>query len=448
LTSTAPRSTSSTASPFPAYQVCVVGLGKIGLALAAQYISKGVPVFGADIDGAVVELVSTGAVPLNSEAGLAERVRAGVASGLLRATTDTRDAVAASNVVVVIVPLLVDAEGHPEFRALDAATSAIASRLQRGTLVIYETTLPLGTTRERFGPMLERHSGLRAGSDFLLAFSPERVYVGRTFDDLRKYPKIVGGTTPEATAAAADFYSAVLDAEIMRMPDADTAEFVKLAETTYRDVNIGLANDLARFAHARGIDAVQAFAAANTQPFSHLHQPGIGVGGHCIPVYPRFLLAQARQDELGIVRLARQLNDDQARYAVELLAGHFNGQLRGRRVLILGLAYRGGVKEASFSSAVLVTRALAERGAQPLLHDPLFSDAELVVTGAEPVRLQPPPPVDAVILQADHAEYLDLDWSAFTGCAVVLDGRNFLDRRRVEAAGLEYISLGRERARA
>src|SRR5262249_51199207 len=157
-----------------------------------------------------------------------------------------------------------------------------------GTLVIYETTLPLGTTRERFGPLLER-SGLRIGLGFLVAFSPERVYVGRTFEDLRKYPKIVGGTTPETTRAAVEFHETVLVRPVMAMPDADAAEFVKLAETTYRDVNIGLANDLARFAQARGVDAVAAFAAANTQPFSHLLQPGVGVGGHCIPVYPRFL---------------------------------------------------------------------------------------------------------------------------------------------------------------
>ncbi|HYW87040.1 MAG TPA: NAD(P)-binding domain-containing protein, partial [Chloroflexota bacterium] len=240
------------------FRICVVGLGKIGLALAAQYVSKGWPVFGADIDPDLVQLVARGDAPANSEPGLPERVTAGTASGLLRATVDTTEAVAASNVVVVIVPLLADSHGQPDFRALDGATTAIAGGLQPGTLVIYETTLPLGTTRNRFGPLLER-SGLRHGQNFLLAFSPERVYVGRTFEDLARYPKVVGGTSPSATRAAADFYSAVLDAQVMEMPDSETAEFVKLAETTYRDVNIGLANDLARFAQGRGLDAVTAF---------------------------------------------------------------------------------------------------------------------------------------------------------------------------------------------
>lgn len=422
--------------------VCVVGLGKIGLALAAQYVSRGVPVYGVDINRELVGQVNRGGVPPNSEIGLAERVQTGVAEGLLRATTDTAAAVGESNVVVIIVPLLVDERGQPDFRTLDAATQAVGSGLQTGSLVIYETTLPLGTTRNRFGPLLEQRSGLRPGLEFQLAFSPERVFVGRTFEDLARYPKVVGGTTPEATEAAARFYSAVLVADIMRMPDAETAEFVKLAETTYRDVNIGLANDLARFAQARGIDAVAAFRAANTQPFSHLHTPGIGVGGHCIPVYPQFLLAQAAPGELEIVRRARSLNDDQARYALDLLAKEL-GELAGKRVLILGLAYRGGVKEASCSSAVLVAAALRERGAQPLLHDPLFSHEELGATGAEPVDLNGRVPVDAVVLQTDHPEYLDLDWSLFDGCQVVLDGRNVLDRSVVEAAGLRYVAIGR-----
>jgi nucleotide sugar dehydrogenase len=423
------------------FRICVVGLGKIGLALAAQYVSKGWPVFGADIDPNLVKLVARGEAPANSEPGLAERIASGTANGLLRATVDTTEAVAASNVIVVIVPLLTDPQGQPDFRALDSATAAIASGLQPGTLVIYETTLPLGATRDRFGPLLER-SGLRHGQDLLLAFSPERVYVGRTFEDLARYPKIVGGTSPSATRAAASFYSAVLDAQVMEMPDSETAEFVKLAETTYRDVNIGLANDLARFAQARGVDAVTAFRAANTQPFSNLHTPGIGVGGHCIPVYPRFLMAQAQPGELEVVRHARALNDGMAEYAVDLLEQRL-GSLRGKRVLILGYAYRGGVKEASCSSALLAIQSLQRRGGVPLLHDPLFSDAELAASGAVPAHLDGPLQVDAVILQTDHAEYFGLEWSLFQGCQLVLDGRNVLDQQTIEAAGLSYVAIGR-----
>jgi nucleotide sugar dehydrogenase len=423
------------------YRVCVVGLGKIGLALAAQYVTRGLPVVGADIDAGLVDAVNRGQVPEHAEVGLDERVRRGQQRGLLRALTDTTAAARDSNLIVVIVPLVVDREGQPDFAALDAATRAIAAGLQPGTLVVYETTVPLGTTRQRFGPMLEA-TGLRLGRDFDLAFSPERVLVGRTFDDLARYPKIVGGVTPAATQRARDFYAAALGAPVITLPDTETAEFVKLAETTYRDVNIGLANELARFAQARGIDAQAAFDAANTQPYSHLHTPSVGVGGHCIPVYPRFLLAQARPGELPLVSEARRGNDGMAAYAVELLARQL-GSLAGKRVLVLGLAYRGGVKEASFSSALLVVDALRARGARPLIHDPLFTTDELLRTGAEPTRLETVGGIDGIIIQADHGEYRQLDWGRFRGCQAVVDGRHVADARAVQAAGMRYVAVGR-----
>src|SRR5258708_26927605 len=184
--------------------------------------------------------------------------------------------------------------------------------------------------------------GLRMGIDFDLAFSPERVLVGRTFEDLRRYPKVVGGVSAQSTERAAQFYRAVLDAEILVMQNAETAEFVKLAETTYRDVTIGLANELAPFAQARGIDVVLAFRAANTQPYSHLHQPGVGVGGHCIPVYPHFLLSRA--PELTLVEASRKANDGQVDRAIETIEAALGG-LNGAEVLVLGLTYRHGVKE-------------------------------------------------------------------------------------------------------
>jgi nucleotide sugar dehydrogenase len=440
VTVAAPGVAAGVAPEMP-YRVCVVGLGKIGLALAAHYAGRGMPVVGADIDDRLVAAVNRGEAPDNAEHGLAERVRQGHLSGLLRAVTDTPAAVRASNVVVVIVPLVVDGHGQPDFAALDAATRAVAAGLQPGALVIYETTLPLGTTRRRFGPMLEA-TGLRLGVDFDVAFSPERVLVGRIAEDLERYPKIVGGITPEATRRARAFYAAALGAPIIEMPDAETAEFVKLAETTYRDVNIGLANELARFAQRRGIDALAAFRAANTQPYSHLHTPSVGVGGHCIPVYPRFLLAQAGPDELPVTRQARRANDGMAAYAVDLLARELGG-LASRRVLILGLAYRGGVKEASFSSALLLIEALRRRGARPLIHDPLFTTEELRASGAEPIRLERAGPIDGIIIQSDHAEYRTLDWSRFGGCRAVVDGRHVTEAEPVEAAGMRYVAIGR-----
>src|SRR5215207_9659079 len=189
-------------------QICVVALGKIGLPLAVQFASKGHHVVGADVSQSVVDAVNAGVEPFPGEFELGTKMRTAVDAGLLRATTDTAAAVAQSEAVVVVVPLFVDAEGVPDFGWMDAATRAIAAGLRPGTLVSYETTLPVGTTRERWGPLLAEGSGLEVERDFDLVFSPERVLTGRVFADLRKYPKLVGGVNDRSTRRGLDFYAA------------------------------------------------------------------------------------------------------------------------------------------------------------------------------------------------------------------------------------------------
>jgi nucleotide sugar dehydrogenase len=428
-----------------AYTVAVVGLGKIGLPLAARFAQSGLEVTGCDINPEVVAEINAGRAHVRQEAGLDEAVSSAVGQGLLRATTDTAAAVRQCNVVVVIVPVVVDEERNVDYRGIDAATRAVAEGLQPGMLVLYETTLPVGTTRTRFGPALEQISGLRAGEDFCLAFSPERVYSGRIFRDLEQYPKVVGGTTPECTRRASEFYRvALVGASVLEMQDADTAELVKLMETTYRDVNIALANEFARFASARGLPVDQAIAAANSQPFSHIHRPGIAVGGHCIPVYPYFLTNYADEGEMNLPRLARRVNDAMAGWALQRLSQELGG-LEGKRVLVLGLAYRENVKEPIFSGGVRLISLLREAGAVPLVNDPLFTDEEIAGYGAVPARLEDIPAIDAAVLQAYHNRYRDVDWSvlARSGCKVVVDGRNSIDRAAVRAANMTYLGMGR-----
>lgn len=370
-----------------------------------------------------------------------ERVAKTVAEGRLRATTDTTAAVRDSQVVVVIVPLHVDAQARVDFKTLDAATAAVAKGLRPGTLVIYETTLPVGTTRGRLQRQLEAGSGLRGGRDFFLAFSPERVYSGRIFQDLARYPKIVGGIDEESTTRAANFYRSVLDAEVRPVANSETAEFTKLAETSYRDVNIALANELALYARRRGVDATQAFEAANTQPFSHLHRPSIGVGGHCIPVYPQFLIADSEKGEVEMLRLARKTNDHMVTVAVEQLDAALGG-LQGRTVLLLGLSYRENVKELAFSVALRLIPALQHAGARVLAHDPLFEPSEVDHLGVELVEdLATPPAVDAIVIQAFHREYNQLDWARFQGLRVVFDGRGGLRPNALEGLRAQYLSV-------
>lgn len=428
-------------------QICVVALGKIGLPLAVQYASLGHRVVGADISPRVVDLVNAGEEPFPGETGLAEGLKQAVADGLLTATLDAAAAVAAAEAVVVVVPLVVDAHDVPDFGPLDAATSAIAAGLRPGTLVSYETTLPVGTTRERFGPMLEAGSGLKAGTDFALVFSPERVNSGRIFADLRKYPKLVGGVDEASGERGAAFYAAVLEFNertdlprpngVWNLGSAEAAELAKLAETTYRDVNIGLANTFARYADRIGVDVADVIEACNSQPFSHIHQPGIAVGGHCIPVYPRMYLWNDQEAE--VVRVARAANAAMPGYAVDLLEREHGG-LAGARVVVLGAAYRGGVKETAFSGVFPTVEALAARGAEVVVADPMYTDEELRGFGFEPYAAGSP--VDAAIVQTDHEAYRKLAPADLPGIRTLIDGRRITDaaawtgvRRRLIGAG-------------
>ena len=410
-------------------KISVVALGKIGLPLAVQFATKEFSVIGCDVNGETVDLVNSGSTPFPGESFLEERLASVVNKGLLSASTRTTDAVRKSDVIVVVVPLFVDGKGVPDFGWMDAATRDIAAGLQRGALVSYETTLPVGTTRNRFAKMLEEESGLKAGVDFNLVFSPERVLTGRVFADLRRYPKLVGGLTPACAEAGVKFYESVLDFDerpdlpkpngVWNLGSCEASEMAKLAETTYRDVNIGLANQFARYADTQGIDIYKVIEACNSQPYSHVHQPGIAVGGHCIPIYPQMYLWN--DPAATIVDAARQANFAMPRYGVDLLA-KVHGNLQGQTVGVFGASYRGGVKETAFSGVFDVVTELQNQGAVVKVHDPMYSDDELHELGFTPLHYGES--LDAAVFQADHAEYSSVTAEMIGNARTIVNGRN------------------------
>jgi nucleotide sugar dehydrogenase len=412
-------------------RITVVGLGKIGLPLSVQYASKGHFVFGVDINQETVKLVNLGVEPFQGEASLSSNLKKVIDSKNLSASTELSKSVSYSEVVVVAVPLIVRAHGEPDFDAMDSATREIGKGLKAGTLVSYETTLPVGTTRNRLIPILERESGLLAGRDFFVTFSPERVLSGRVFTDLRRYPKLIGGLDHISQQKGVEFYEAVLDFDaredlpkpngVWALGTLEAAELSKLAETTYRDVNIALANQFAIHAESLGVDIYKVIEACNSQPFSHIHQPGVAVGGHCIPVYPHLYLQG--DPEAKLVANARQLNDSMPAHVVSLLETQL-GDLSGMKILILGLAYRGGVKEHAFSGTWELAKVISEKGGLPVVHDPMYSELELQKLGLIPHQLGQVS--DAAILQTNHKEYKQLKAEDLPGVNMIVDGRNFL----------------------
>ena len=414
-------------------RVAVIGLGKIGLPLAVQFSTKGCKVFGADTNKITVDKINSGREPFLGEAGLASLLKNSVQLGNLHAMSDSTAAVAQAEIVVVAAPLFVDEHANPDFRAMDAATKSIGRGLKPGTLVSFETTLPVGTTRNRLTPILEKESGLKSGIDFFVVFSPERVLTGRVFEDLRKYPKLVGGVDPASELMGVEFYASVIDFDerpdlprpngVWTMGSAEAAELAKLAETTFRDVNIALANQFALHAEESGIDVYQVIEACNSQIFSHIHQPGVSVGGHCIPVYPHLYLSG--DPDASVVSAARGANKAMPSHLLDRVE-EVLGTMDGKKIAILGLSYRAGVKESAFSGAWDLVGLIKERGGVPVVHDPLYSSDELISLGLIPYKLGET--CDGAVLHTNHESYRNLLAGDLPGVRIMADGRNFISK--------------------
>lgn len=416
--------------------VAVIGIGRIGLPLAVTIASRGHRVTGCDIDAAHVERINRAQNPLPDEAGLGEVLARVIADGTFRATTDTPAAVASAQVILFAVRVDIDPEGRADLSHLLAAADTVAGALQPGALCIFDTTLPVGTTRRVLVPRLEA-AGRRLGHDLHVAFSPERLLMGRVIEDLTKYPKIVGGVDPRGGELAADFYRQTFGGEVILLSSAEAAELSKLAEGAYRDLNIALANELAMVADVHGLDIEEVIRAANSQPYSHIHVPGTGVGGHCIPVYPRFLMQGEGPSALSA--LGRAVNDAMPGYVVRRLAALLGG-LEGRRVLVLGLTFRPNVAVTFHTNALDLKRELEALGAAVHGHDPLLSREGIASLGFERAP-EPFPRYDAAIVHSYHAAYAGLEWGRLA--PVIVDARNALDRSAVEAAGARYLGVGR-----
>lgn len=419
--------------------VAVYGLGKMGLPLASVYADVIGNVTGADVDPDVVESVAAGESHIAGEPGLDELVSEVVGTGALSATTDGPAAAVDARVHVVIVPTLVDENSRPDLSVVESVIEDIAAGLDPGDTVILESTVPPRTCRDRVEPLLADESGLDPGT-FGLAFCPERTSSGRAIEDIRgAYPKIVGGIDDESTRVAELIYGEITDNDVIPVSDATTAEAVKVFEGIYRDVNIALANELAKHGEELEVSVLEAIEAANTQPFCDLHVPGAGVGGHCIPYYPHFLIQEFEADS-RLLETARDINDTMPGYTAELALNGLAEQGRDSDdadVLVLGLTYRAGIDELRATPAMGVIERLVSAGANVTAVDPVtdtyrpFEDAGADVLALDDARERA---YDAVVLVTAQEAFQDLDVPALAtdGELVVVDGRQALSELQNE----------------
>ena len=413
--------------------VAVYGLGKMGLPIAAVFAEVTGNVVGADIDPDVVAAVNAGDSHVAGEPGLDELVADRVEAGALSAVSDPREAAAAASIHVIIVPTLLTESDAADLAVVDAAVDAIATELSPGDAVFVESTVPPRTCADRIAPRLAELSGLVPDA-FGVAFCPERTSSGTALRDIREaYPKVVGGVDAESTRVARLVYEEVTDNEVVPVRDAATAEATKVFGGVYRDVNIALANEFARYAEAMGIDVREAIEASNSQPHSHILSPGPGVGGHCIPVYPYFLTNGFDADS-PLIRIARVVNDEMPSYAVDELRSILAAErgveeravLDGARTLVLGVTYHPGVDEVRNSPAVEVIEELRRHGATVDAVDPIVSDfgpfAAERLTADEAVEND----YDAVVVVTPHEAFSAFDWDALDA-TTVLDCHDALD---------------------
>ncbi len=364
-------------------KVAVVGLGKAGLPLAAVIADSGFEVIGIDLDEKKCKMVNSGENPIPEEPGLDELIKK-YGGKRLRATTDYKYA-EDCKAYIVIVPLYLDDNNNPDFGALESAFRNVGKLLKNGDIVVLETTVPPFTTEKIVRDWLEEESGLKLG-EFYLAYSPERIMTGYSISRLREFPKIIGGVDEESGKKAYELYKKFIP-NLHLISNARSAEFIKIIEGCYRDVNVALANELFKIAEEIRVDFFEAREKANHE-YCHIHLPSTGVGGHCIPVYPWFLIKEMEKKEkfsyAKLLRTARETNDEMVNYWAERIVLEclkVNKLLSEVKICIKGITFRKGVKELYHSRNLALAKLLAEKGLDVGVYDELFTPEEVEELG-------------------------------------------------------------------
>jgi len=416
----------------------VIGLGYVGLPVAALFAQKGYHVAGVDLKAERVEKINQGISPIEgNEPGLEELLAEVTRSGKLKATTD-HQALADCDVVLIDVETPVNDQHVPEYQALRSALKSLGSVMKKGVLVVIESTIMPGTMQQIVKPLLEESSGMTCEKDFSLGNCPERVMPGKLLANLRGMNRVVGGNSSETSAVMKALYQQVVEADV---DEADwiTAELVKTVENAYRDVQIAFANEVALISEALGASAWRVRELVRKSPGREMLMPGAGVGGHCIPKDPWLLASSVRGKdvEVRLIPAARAINSDMPRHMRDLIANQIGG-LKGKHILLLGYAYLENSDDTRDSPAEYLRKLLIEAGAEVVIHDPFVE--EYVGNLYEKAR-----GCDAAALVTAHSEYASLDFTRLAGSMtspVLVDGRNLWDKKQVLQAGFVLVRLG------
>lgn len=425
----------------PSQRVAVVGLGYVGLPLAILARSKGHKVVGIDISDRRRELIKTATVP-----DLEDHYISALKEKELK-TSPTFEAIKDADVAVICVPTPVDHDHNPDLSPVIGACEGIAQYLKKGQLIILESTVHPGTCEEIVIPILEKKSGLKAGKDFGIAHCPERINPGDKYWSVARIPRVIGAIDKESLRKASAFYRSFLDSLVYEMDSLREAEAVKVVENSFRDINIAFVNELAMSFTKLNIDVMNVLEGAATKPFGFmLHNPGVGVGGHCIPVDPYYLIRYAHQNGFShkFLELARSINERMPEFTVEVAQKALKEEkdipLRGATVAVLGISYKANISDLRESPSFELIHALKERGAVVRTFDPHSKEESNVQSIDKALK-----GADVAIIATAHKEFIAISPETFKkhGVSVVIDGRNCLPKDEFVAAKIAYRGIGR-----
>ncbi|OGI16391.1 MAG: hypothetical protein A3J63_01765 [Candidatus Moranbacteria bacterium RIFCSPHIGHO2_02_FULL_40_12b] len=419
--------------------VCVIGLGYVGLPLAVQCALRGFRVFGLDTDRGKINKIKAGAAPIGDKF-LAENLT----RAKIEATTDAK-VIKKSEIAIICVPTPVDKTYYPDLNPIKKAAISIAKNLKKGQLIIVESTINPGVCEEVIEPIFAK-AGYKIGRDYQLSHCPERINPGDEKWNVANIPRVAGSFTKKGLAMTIKFYKKIIDAEIYPMKSIREAEAVKIVENSFRDINIAFVNELAKSFDQLGIDVVDVIKGASTKPFAFMpHWPSCGVGGHCIPVDPYYLIERAKANGFDheFLKIARKINNSMPEYTVELLRCYLNREkmaLKDTAVGILGISYKANVADLRESPVIKIKKFLEKYGANIFMFDPYISNMSNVKNLEELLKKS-----TVIILATDHDEFKKIDPKDFkkNKIKIIIDGKNCLNKEEIKKCGIIYKGIGR-----
>lgn len=427
--------------------IAVVGLGRVGLPVAAIFANAGYRVIGADVRKEVVNIISSAKIR-SKEPGLNELAKKGIRNGMFHATTNITEAVREADIIMICVQTPLTKDKAPNLTFLEMACQSVASGLSKGKLVVIESTVPPGTTNDLVAEILGERSGLKCGEDFWLAYSPERMASGRALQEFVENDRVVGGYDTKSAEIAAELFKTVTKGRIL-VADCKSVEVAKLAENTFRDVNIAFANELALICEHIGIDIAQVIVLANTHRRVNIHKPGCGVGGPCLTKDPYLLLHPVKREGFKslLIEPSRELNDLMPEHTVKLVLKALKKagkDVKNSKIVVLGVAYKGESNDSTNSPAEGIIRKMLGLGAEVIVYDP-YCEESYGARKAKDVE-GAAKEADCIMIATDHKVFKELELekvrSLMNKNPIIVDGRRVLKSNEAKECGFLYFGVG------